>query len=414
MKRTILAAGLALGLTIAGAVVMPTAASAHTPEVTSTCSSISANLTNYEYVPGSPAEVGTRVVTAEAPAIPGTPAVPAVYGPTLHEYAHADNGNGNSNKTRWEVEGWNAGDNGKGWVPTGATQPGALITPEVPAVPEVPAIPAVTEQYEVKPAVAEQANTITLVLDGAVVAGPITFGTSYQGTYALTGTKAHSYSVVIDAIGTAYDKTIKGSTTPCAPVLTEVPYPTLIGTDVCGPDNDTVTVDPAWIEQYGSLVAGPWIDMKYKTQDGKRVVDGSAQIKAEFRKTHIWAGTGTTSASDFRRWMMYPGTAPFVHEDIATDCPVIEEPPVEEPPVEEPPVVVPPVVEPPVVVPEVIVPEAVPAALVAPIVSDGVGGDEPTTLAQTGGSVSPIGIGAGVLALLAGTALVLTRRRVTA
>ena len=108
--------------------------------------------------------------------------------------------------------------------------------------------------------------------------------------------------------------------------LLEIPYPTLVATQLCGPDNDTVVVDPEWVKQYGHLVAGPWIDTKYKTIDGKRVVDGSAQIKAEFRKTHIWAGTAGTSASDYKRWQMYPGTPAFTHQDVATECPVVVPP----------------------------------------------------------------------------------------
>jgi len=91
-------------------------------------------------------------------------------------------------------------------------------------------------------------------------------------------------------------------------------------------------------------------------------------------------------------------------EHPAVEC---EAPPVVvDPPTEEPPVVVPPVTEPPVEVPA----PAAPAPLAAQPVSDGVGGDEPTTLAQTGGGVSPLAIGGGVLALLVGALLVLRRR----
>lgn len=109
-----------------------------------------------------------------------------------------------------------------------------------------------------------------------------------------------------------------------APVVKEIPYPTLLANEVCGADNDTVYVDPAWVSQYGSLVNGPWIDTNYKTQNGKRVVDGSAQIKPELRGQYIWAGTGGKTPSDFTRWQMYPGTAPFVHEDVATACAPVE------------------------------------------------------------------------------------------
>lgn len=114
--------------------------------------------------------------------------------------------------------------------------------------------------------------------------------------------------------------------TDCAPALIEIPYPTMLANEVCGAQNDPVFTDPEWVKQYGSLVNGPWIDTKYKNQNGKWVVDGSAQIKPEFRKTHIWAGTAGTDKSSYLRWQMYPGTAPFVHEDTATVCPPVEVP----------------------------------------------------------------------------------------
>lgn len=117
---------------------------------------------------------------------------------------------------------------------------------------------------------------------------------------------------------------LKGDCKVPAPAIKEIPYPTLLATEVCGANNDTVYVDPAWVTQYGSLVNGPWIDTNYKQQNGKWVVDGSAQIKPEYRSTYIWAGTGGKNPSDFTRWQMYPGTSPFVHEDVATACPPVE------------------------------------------------------------------------------------------
>lgn len=101
----------------------------------------------------------------------------------------------------------------------------------------------------------------------------------------------------------------------CTAPIVEIPYPGLFGEESCGVKNDVTYTDPAWIEKYGHLVNGPWKDGNYKLVDGKWVVDGSAQIKPEFRATHRWAGTGSLSASDFRRWQMYPGTQPYVYED---------------------------------------------------------------------------------------------------
>ncbi len=50
-------------------------------------------------------------------------------------------------KTRWEAEGWNAGDNGKGWEWTGATDE-VVVTPAVTEqvwVVDIRAVPEVTE-----------------------------------------------------------------------------------------------------------------------------------------------------------------------------------------------------------------------------------------------------------------------------
>lgn len=93
---------------------------------------------------------------------PAVPEVPAVY-ETLHEFVHAHN---DKLEPRWEKEGWNADSNpnSQGWVSTGNTKQGELISPAVPAVPAVdpvteeecitqepttPVTPPVTEQPEV-------------------------------------------------------------------------------------------------------------------------------------------------------------------------------------------------------------------------------------------------------------------------
>ncbi|KRC53163.1 MULTISPECIES: LPXTG cell wall anchor domain-containing protein [unclassified Nocardioides] len=72
--------------------------------------------------------------------------VPAVVS-VLWEYVQQQTGN-----TRWEVEGWNAGNGGKGWSPTGATQE-VEVTPaqtEQVTVVDVPGVPAVTELSHVE------------------------------------------------------------------------------------------------------------------------------------------------------------------------------------------------------------------------------------------------------------------------
>lgn len=166
---------------------------------------------------------------------------------------------------------------------------------------------------ELKPCTVYQGD---LYVDDATTAALLKGGKLYEPNKPKEswpgGTYQSSYSIVFK--------------TDCAPALIEIPYPKLLANEVCGANNDPVFTDPEWVKQYGHLVAGPWIDTKYKKQNGKWVVDGSAQIKAEFRKTHIWAGTAGTDKSSYLRWQMYPGTAPFVHEDTATVCPPVEVP----------------------------------------------------------------------------------------
>lgn len=481
----IVAGGLAALLVGAGLATLPVEKTeAHTPVITSTCNTIVANLDSYEFKAGSPAIVEIKEVT---PAIPGTPDIygeaplltPATVGtPAVleFEYSHTDNGNGNSNKLRWEAEGWNAGENGKGWVPTGnsreltpAVAPTLAVYGEKPLLTKgTPGIPAVTESVTVKAEVPAQDNTITYIIDG-VTTDVIHFGTSYKGVKDLDGTKNHTYKVIIDAIGTAYDKTFTGKTTACPVPIIEIPYPHMIGAVECGPKNDKGSVDLEWTAKWGPFVGGPWIDGKYKDVNGKWVIDGSAQIKSEFRATYIWEGTSTLTKSDFRRWMMYPGTTPFIHEDVDTECPVIvpEKPvdvvtvvvtttedcdtdlatetttittigselidnvwvetvpvvvvttatrPLTDAEQKDCPVVTPPVVDPPVV----ITPPTVPVAVTPPVVAVPVDVTVPATvlkaaptsgvLAYTGFEGAPLVL-SGILAVLLGAILLIVRKR---
>lgn len=60
-------------------------------------------------------------------------------------------------------------------------------------------------------------NSITVTVDDTVIAQE-SFGNSYAKNFAFNDqTKAHSWKVVIDALGTSFDRTDRGTSTPCTP-----------------------------------------------------------------------------------------------------------------------------------------------------------------------------------------------------
>jgi hypothetical protein len=130
------------------------------------------------YQAGTP-EVGhheTRVVT---------PAVTQ----TLWEYRQQTSG-----KTRWEVEGWNAGDNGKGWSWTGRTEV-REVTPAVTTqvwVVDHAAVPEVTERSHVE---------TTWVLDGALPPAGATATGATRVASTSTDTRDLAPGVVPDGAG---------------------------------------------------------------------------------------------------------------------------------------------------------------------------------------------------------------------
>lgn len=450
------------------ALASTTAASAHTPEVTDTCSSISVNLTNYEFVPGAPAEFETVVVT---PGVAAQPEIAEVLGdPPLITPEEAATYKIENEYVKFRIFGqndymWSDTDPGYLWFATGNFR-SVEVTPYQPAVygpqpviqPYVPAVPAVaevTEQREVKAAVEAQDNTITLILDGATVAGPIHFGTSYTGSYPLTGTQAHSYKVVIDAIGTKYDKTITGKTTVCPPVNVEVPTLTVtpptcdtdgtlpflgnpaaqnpngyefpgegfrvyISPAFSGPGTYTATIqkigagfDPAF--PYGTKVTGETSQTLvvegaigyHDNADGQRncyvappvVTPTTEVVETVDCETSTVLITTTTTTPTFTfdtKTGVHTEGDPIVEVTTDTREATAEECPVVVPPVDEP--------ETPVTPEEPVIPVDEPL---------GQGGDEGLneTLAQTG---STLPIAAGVLAILAiaaGTGALLIRRR---
>lgn len=154
--------------------------------------------------------VWTVVDRAHVPAVPEAGhdetrvVVPAVV-QTLWEYLQQKTG-----KTRWEVEGWNAGDNGKGWAWTGATD-------------EVVVTPAVTEQVWVvdRPAVPEVAESshqeTAWVADGT--APPA--GSTATGAARVAGSTPESVELP-DGESPAGAGWTRGAWTQTAPAVTDL------------------------------------------------------------------------------------------------------------------------------------------------------------------------------------------------
>lgn len=375
MKRTILAAGLALGLVIAGA---SAPAFATPPEECIPTDAWTEVVPDIEHA--AVTEVIEHPATYETVVI--TPAVEyqaAVY-EVEYEFRHKHDGK----KVKWSTNpNWNAeqNDHSKGWYATGNTRDGALITPEVLAQDEVTEERLLTEAYtetviitEAYTEVVEDIEHPAVVCEEPpVIVEPTIAGTAWSGTcednfggfsYAVTvgsenGARAFQVKSLGDGTGGTAETFYRADGTTGAP----------------GEVITFATVEPG--ESATFTLDG-------LTPGNYRVVsDGTQKVKAAYRFDFTVTDAG--------------------------ECPIVIEPPVEEPPVVVQPVVTPPVVAPPVVAPVA----PAPAPLAAQIVADGVGGDEPTTLAQTGGGVSPLVLGGGALALLAGAAL-LIRRRITA
>jgi len=181
------ALAVALGLAV---VAVPLTASAHTPVASATCETLSVNLTQYQ---------------------PIVPAKDATYKTVYQRYS-------------WT--GGPVGEDGPGSVPPGADwQPDGKKKPGDDPIGEPFKqghgqnaswffwVASQVIDHEAQPA---KVNTVTVFIDGVQVDSQ-QFGTSFSKQYSL-GDKyvAHDWRVVIDAYdGSAYDKTLTGTSTPC-------------------------------------------------------------------------------------------------------------------------------------------------------------------------------------------------------
>lgn len=165
-----------------------------TREVVVRASAYARTVVDRPFVPGTP-EAGHEETRVVAPAVTAT----------RWEYVQQQTG-----RTRWEQEGWNAGEHGRGWSPTGATDV-QVVTPEVTApvwVVDRPAVPEVPELSHVE---------TTWVVDGAAPpAGAVATGES-QVVSSTPETRDLAPGVVPDGAGWT-----EGATTETAPAVVDV------------------------------------------------------------------------------------------------------------------------------------------------------------------------------------------------
>lgn len=104
-----------------------------------------------------------------------------------------------------------------------ASTPAFAHTPEVASTCE--GMTVTLENYETGTS-DEKPNTLSVSIDGNVVDSP-TFGSGFTQSYPFADkTVAHSYEVVIDAVGTEYDRTFSGDSTPCVETTPPTTPPT--------------------------------------------------------------------------------------------------------------------------------------------------------------------------------------------
>jgi hypothetical protein len=125
-------------------------------------------------------------------------------------------------------------------------------------------------------------NTVTVSIDGTK-ADSEQFGREFSRAYLLgDNTRSHSYEVVVDAEGTAYDKHFIGSSNPC-------PAPAPVKDAAAA-----VAVTPATCDSPGRLVLGDAVNAVW---DSTSAVVGPADysVTATARKGHVFPDGKTTA-----------------------------------------------------------------------------------------------------------------------
>lgn len=114
-----------------------------------------------------------------------------------------------------------------------------------------------------------------------------------------------------------------GAVSATRSVRTVIPLPRVTVSRVCGACDDIVTVDPAWLAQWGDKVEIFPNSLTFQGGADAETAKPAGMIRNEFRSTYRWAGSrGTEWAS----WLLYPGTVkPIVDQNVA--CPIQAEAP---------------------------------------------------------------------------------------
>jgi hypothetical protein len=258
MKKpiAILATGvIAAALAVGG---VATTASAHTNEVSSTCTALSVDLTNY------------AAIVPEIPAVPAVyndydetivdvPAVDAVDAVTHTEYEFKQWITGH---TKWNADRW--WNPGLGWYYDGNTR----VVVDTPAQDAIPAVTHVVHHHDLvtpgQDAIPAKVNTVVVTVDGATVEDT-TFGSSFVKDYTFDNQYvAHDYTVTVRAWDDSqYNVDASGTSTPCdVPVVPAVPAGTV--TASCGVADVNLTNIAAEWTVNRTYAANVYIDGKYK------------------------------------------------------------------------------------------------------------------------------------------------------
>lgn len=121
----------------------------------------------------------------------------------------------------------------------GAMAPAFAHTPEVASTCE--GMTVTLQNYETGGSDAKP-NTLSVTIDDTLVDSPA-FGSNFTQSYPFEDdTVAHHYEVVIDAVGTEYDRTFTGDSTPCKETTPPTTPPT--STPPTTPPTSTPPVTP--------------------------------------------------------------------------------------------------------------------------------------------------------------------------